>query len=623
MVHSIGNFTVDLLESTLIDIVHLRALHQPDKTAFRFLADRTDEKTEVTFSELDRNVRNLAAILQKSNLKGERAILLYPSGKDYVTGFLGCLYSGVIAVPAYPPDPTRLNNTLKRLQVIIENSQAKVALTTSHIYSTIKKLLDYKRAESEDPAKENTTKNERQRKEAAELRNLAEKMINSLIWVQTDICETDNENSWIVPAINGDSIAYLQYTSGSTGFPNGVMISHKNILVNSKMIAKAFETSEDHEGVIWLPIYHDMGLIGGVLQPLFAGFTCTLMSPLSFLAWPNRWLKEISNCGDKPVVSGGPNFAYELCTKRVTSEQVANLDLSHWKLAFSGAEPVRWKTIEEFYEKFSPAGFKKESFYPCYGLAEATLLVTGVKRNSSPVYINLNKKALEDNIVQVDPSSLENSGGGTRLVGCGYPRKDGVITIVDPETKHSCSSQQVGEIWFSSNAVAKGYWNKPLETSLTFNQQLDEETEKKNYMRTGDLGFIKDNQLFITGRLKDLIIIRGKNHYPQDIEFTVERSHGTIRQNSTAAFSVEKEDEEALIVVAELATTENNINFNELFSAISNAISTEHDLQVNTIVIIKQKTIFKTSSGKIQRNAVKKAFLEGHLDVINLWQSSI
>ncbi|MDP4174898.1 MAG: SDR family NAD(P)-dependent oxidoreductase, partial [Bacteroidota bacterium] len=221
------------------------------------------------------------------------------------------------------------------------------------------------------------------------------------------------------------------------------------------------------------------------------------------------------------------------------------------------------------------------------------------------------------------PSSLENSGGGTRLVGCGYPRKDGIITIVDPETKHSCSSQQVGEIWFSSNAVAKGYWNKPLETSLTFNQQLDEETEKKNYMRTGDLGFIKDNQLFITGRLKDLIIIRGKNHYPQDIEFTVERSHGTIRQNSTAAFSVEKEDEEALIVVAELATTENNINFNEIFSAISNAISTEHDLQVNTIVIIKQKTIFKTSSGKIQRNAVKKAFLEGHLDVINLWQSSI
>lgn len=587
--------------ATFVELLLWRAEHQTDEMIYTYLLFDNQPDIKVTLGELDRKSRAVAAWLQSMHLEGERAILLYPPGMDYITAFLGCLYAGVVAVPAYPPEPSRLDKTLPRIQAIVKDAQAKIALTTHEILPMLSGIELGAMA---------TTSNLADPESAlawGDLRCFAIEAFDDA-WAST----------WTPPAISQDSLAFLQYTSGSTGTPKGVMLNHENLLANSALINQAFRFIPGSEGVIWLPIYHDMGLIGGVLQPLYAGIHCTLMSPLSFLKRPMRWLQTISEVKDKPIVSGGPNFAYDLCSmKDLSPEQKASLNLSHWHTAFSGAEPVRPQTIERFYELYKDCGFRKEAFFPVYGLAEATLFVSGGIPTDEPKVIHIKKSALEKNRIE---DTTPTDPDAQTFVGCGQEQGDHKIVIVNPKKFTKCQPGEIGEIWESGKSVAQGYWNRPDLSKDIFQAYLSD-TGDGPFLRTGDLGFIRDNELFITGRAKDLIIIRGRNHYPQDIELTVEECHPKLRKGSIAVFSVEVANEERLVIVQEVRTPE-VANPEEIFEAIQLTLAKTHELQVWAIVLIKPRTIAKTSSGKIARHSSKNDFLANTLPVVAEWRAS-
>jgi acyl-CoA synthetase (AMP-forming)/AMP-acid ligase II len=614
--------------STIVELLQHRASSQSQTTAFKFLEDGEKETETLTYVELDRQARAIAFQLQALNLSGERALLLYPSGLDYVAAFFGCLYAGVIAVPAYPPQNQRKT---PRIQAITQDAEPAIALTTETFLPRMQSLL------------------------------------GNLHWLATDKLEAGIEANWRKPDLDRDEIAFLQYTSGSTGTPKGVMVSHGNILHNAAMTYRCMGHSPESKFISWLPIYHDMGLIGGILQPLYGGFPCVLMSPTAFLQRPYRWLRAISRYGG--TTSGAPNFAYELCVQKITAEQRESLDLSSWQVAFNGAEPIRHETLELFAATFADCGFRKEAFYPCYGMAETTLLVSGGNRTEGQEDKETGYKTktvdrlalAEDRIVEV--FGEENS---KVLVGCGGNIPDLEIAIVNPETSVVCLAGEVGEIWVCGNSVAKGYWNRTEETEEIFhaktftplslgqrrkgrgkenceveiNQEIsgvdelggkepylnflpispsphlptsnNEKFDKQQcFLRTGDLGFLDESgELFVTGRLKDLIIIRGRNLYPQDIELTAERSHDALRLGSNAAFTVEVDNEERLVVVQELEFRAKP-NLAEVITAIRQAVTERHEVEVYGVVLIKPGSIPKTSSGKIQRRATSHGFLEG------------
>ena len=568
--------------NTLVDLLRTRSLHQPQKGGFIFLKDGEMPSSELTYQELDRQARAIAAKLQSQGATGERALLLYPSGLDFIAAFFGCLYAGVVAVPAYPPRP---NQKISRIEAIVEDSQAKFALTTTSLLDSIERKF------AENPT------------------------ATPLQWLTTDNIDSDLAANWQTPNCNQNSLAFLQYTSGSTGTPKGVMISHGNLIYNSALINRCFEDTPNSLGVSWLPPYHDMGLIGGVLQPLYVGATMMLMSPVDFLQKPFRWLEAISRY--QVTTSGGPDFAYNLSVRKIKPEQLNGLDLSSWKLAFTGAEPVRTKTLKEFAAKFAPCGFRVESFYPCYGMAETTLIVTGGLKSASPVICHVQSAALEQNQV----IAANGSGDSRSLVGCGSTWLDEKIAIVNPDSLTHCTDGQVGEVWISGPSVAQGYWHRPDLTKETFNAYLAD-TKEGPFLRTGDLGFFQDGELFITGRLKDLIIIRGRNHYPQDIELTVEHSHPALRPGNGAAFSVEVDNGERLVIVQEVERTHlRKLNVDEIVEAIRRNVSQNHELQVDGVVLIKTGTIPKTSSGKIKRHACKTGFIDNSLTVVGEWKS--
>ena len=580
-------------EKTLVELLLNRSDKLGDAKAFTFLND--DGTTDIiSYAELDRRAKVIAARLIDKNLTSERALLLFPPGLDYICGYFGCLYAGVIAVPVYPPDPPRLKKTLPRLQSILQDSKAKIALTTTGVLTQVDEW-----------------KNDKELSEV--LSGDDEYSLGKIEWMATDNYDLQIDNL-ILPNVKADDIAYLQYTSGSTGNPKGVIITHENLLYNSVMIKDGFGMYTEHEGVIWLPIYHDMGLIGGILQPLFSSFHTTLMSPVYFLKRPLRWLQIISDIKDKPVVSGGPNFAYDLCIKAASPNKVEKLDLSNWEVAFSGAEPVRSVTIEEFSNIFAPAGFKRSAFYPCYGLAEATLIVSGVNRTDIPKVCKLNKLALRENKIKFE----ENNENAQELVSCGTRLLEEEIAIVNPETLEKLNENEIGEIWVKGKNVAKGYWENKEVTEEIFNA-FTSNTNEGPFLRTGDLGFLKDGELYVTGRLKDMIIIDGTNHYPQDIELTVERANNLLRPSSGAVFSVEVENKERLVVVHE-ARAKKNVDWQTVITDIISAVSENHNIQTYAVVLIQPKTIFKTSSGKIQRRATKKAYLKGELEIIAEWK---
>lgn len=582
----------DFKPRTLVDALHYHAAHQPERRALAFLEDGEQETGQLTYADLDRRVRVIAAHLQNLRAAGERVLLLYPPGLEYVAAFFGCLYAGAIAVPIYPPRP---NRTLTRLREIAADAEATVALTSTAILSHLQSSLQ------DEPA------------------------LRVLRWVDTEALSPSLEDAWRPPDVQSDSLAFLQYTSGSTSQPKGVMVSHGNLLNNARMMHKAFELPEESSYVSWLPLYHDMGLIGCVVAPLVAGVSSILMSPLAFLQKPFRWLQAVSRY--RAYVSCAPNFAYDLCVRKVTPEQRALLDLSHWRIASNGAEPVRAETLKRFTETFKECGFRPEAFYPCYGLAEATLFVSGGLNSSEPVLQTIHAESFERDRVQPAPIGAV----GTRtLVSCGRAWIDERIAIVNPETMTECSSDQVGEIWAAGPHITRGYWNRPEETSRTFNAFLAD-TGEGPFLRTGDLGFLQDGELFIAGRLKDLIIIEGRNHHPQDIEETVEKCHAGIRPAGCAAFSVDVDSQERLVIIAEIERSHRmsqrvaaaavkaeaqRIAPNggaSITQSIRRAIAENHDLQTHAVQLVKPGSIPKTSSGKIKRAACRKAFLSGDM----------
>jgi len=602
--------------TTLVELLRWRADNYSNERAYTWLQHGDAEEIRLTYLDLDKKARAIGAWLQAMGVEGERALLIYPPGIDYIVAFYGCLYAGVTAVPAYPPDPTRLNRTLPRLQAIANDAQASIALTCDSILSMIKIMrLGSKVTGSLEKVpflKKFGSSISSFISQRSAIANA--KVLGDLKWLSTEKIKENRANDWKQPGIDKDTIAFLQYTSGSTGTPRGVMLSHENLLYNLALILNGFEMNQDFEGVIWLPIYHDMGLIGGVMQPLYAGFSATLMSPIDFLQRPPRWLKAISRIKDKPIVSGGPNFAYDLCTRKVSDDLRESLDLSNWAVAFSGAEPVRPATLNRFSETFKSCGFRREAFYPCYGLAEATLFASGGYQAEPPVILNIDKTELKNNRVVETTASEENS---QTAVGCGHTHGEQQIAIVNPDRLTVCQPSEVGEIWVSGTSIAKGYWNRLEETKETF-QAYTADTGEGPFLRTGDMGFLKDGELFVTGRMKDLIIIRGRNHYPQDIELNVENAYPGLRPGCNAVFSTDIDGQERLVVVQEVRNPK-KLDADEVIKAIRQSVTETHELMVYSVVLIRPRTIPKTSSGKIQRRATKKEFLEGSLKVVKQW----
>lgn len=587
--------------STLVELLRFRADTQPDKQAFAFLRDGEEEDGRLTYGELDRQARAIAAALQAQATQGQRALLLYSPNLEFVAAFMGCLYAQVLAVPAYPPRP---NQTLDRLRAIMADSGATVALTTEAQLSNMERSL------SKNPD------------------------FLALNWLTTDTLtrEASLDQRWVDPHGSSETLAFLQYTSGSTGMPKGVMVSHGNLLHNAHLIRDSFQDTEHTRAVSWLPPYHDMGLIGGVLQPIYLGIPMALMSPVSFLQRPFRWLQTISRY--RATTSGGPNFAYDLCIRQITDAQKQQLDLSSWSLAFSGAEPVRADTLDRFVEAFAPCGFRREAFYPCYGMAETTLFVTGGDRATAPTLLSVDGSRLEQNQAVITAATAPEA---RTLVSCGRCHPEQRLVIVQPETQTPCAENQVGEIWVSGDSVAQGYWNRPQQTQEVFQARihaLDQtlssqsrdlepsspDVSDRPFLRTGDLGFLRQGELYVTGRIKDLIIIRGLNHYPQDIELTVDQCHDDLRQGCNAAFSVEIDGEERLIIAQEVERRAlRRLKVNEVTQAVRQAIAQHHQLQTYGVLLLKTGSIPKTSSGKIRRHACKDGFLQGSLDVVGQW----
>jgi acyl-CoA synthetase (AMP-forming)/AMP-acid ligase II/acyl carrier protein len=583
---------------TLVDLLRWRAAHQPDQASYHFLLDGELQEDSLTYADLYRRAQEIATQLQILIAGGERVLLLYPPGLEYIAAFWGCLYAGVVAVPAYPP---RHDEALAWLEALATDAQAKVALTTTGIRSRL--VVP-----------------------STQYPHLAK-----LHWVTPEDSPEPTLLDWRQPELTGDSLALLQYTSGSTGSPKGVLLTHRNLLHNSGLISHTFALTAQSKGVIWLPPYHDMGLIGGILQPLYVGFPCILMTPGSFLQRPFRWLQAISHYGG--TCSGGPNFAYDLCVRRISPEQRASLDLSRWEVAFTGAEPIRRETLELFADAFEPSGFRREAFFPCYGLAEGTLIVSGGTKSALPAMDLIDGAALaQHQVVPASPSDRD----ARPFVSCGQTLQDQKIVIADPATLARCASDRIGEIWVAGPSVAQGYWNRSDATAHSFRAYLSD-TGEGPFLRTGDLGYLKEGELFVTGRLKDLIIINGRNYYPQDIERTIEKCHPSLRPASSAAFTADVAGQERLVVVTEVdrlhrrqrqwAPGENGsdlspatgIDADAITAAIRRTVSYHHGLQVDAIWLLKTGSLPKTSSGKTKRHACRTGFLNGTLNALATW----
>ena len=579
--------------SSIDEILRQRAEHEPARTAYVYLGDGESEEARVTYAGLDLLARAVGATLQESAASGERALLLYPPGLNFVAAFYGCLYGGVVAVPAYPPHPARPELMLPRLRAILVDSQAKFVLTTTAILSKVAPLFAH------------------------------DEEFKQLRWLATDEFEQARAEEWKEPGGAADGLAFLQYTSGSTSAPKGVMVGHDNLLHNSAYIHHGFEHTPESVSVTWLPAFHDMGLIDGIVQPLYAGFTCYMMPPTSFLQRPVRWLRAVSRY--RATHSGGPNFAYEHCVNKIRPEQRSELDLSCWRVAYNGAEPIREETLRRFAASFEGCGFRASAFYPAYGLAEATLKVSGGSRGKPPVTCKLEAAPLEENTVVEADASCDAQNVRT-LVGSGRTALGTEAVVVEPSSMNECAEGSVGEIWVSGPGVARGYWNRPELTEQTFKARTSD-TGRGPFLRTGDLGFVREGELFVTGRLKDLIIIGGRNHYPQDIESAVEQCHASLRSGCTAAFSVEVEGEERLVVAAEFdprarrdatrgdaARYPSADEWKALKTAVQRAVADYFGVQVHELVLLKVGGVPKTSSGKIRRQECRKAYLAGALE---------
>lgn len=570
--------------TSLAELLKWRVTHSASKAAFVFLEGDKAPPSKMTYETLHQRARYIAARLVSEGAQGERVLLCHKAGLEYVVAFFGCIYAGAVAVPAYPPDPVRPQRTMPRLRAMIGSAEARLVLTRADVQASVKSLFD------EDP-------------EVAPVKILS-----------SDAIEVD-ANTPALPDVAPDAPAFLMYTSGSTGNPKGVWVTHANVLHNLSQFP-GFAERPCETVVSWLPLFHDLGLLLGVLHPLYQGVRSVLMAPATFVRRPYLWLNAMSSY--QATTSGGPNFAYDLCVRKITPEQRATLDLSHWNMALNGAEPVRAETIERFAETFAECGFRPEAAYPSYGMAEATATVTAGRSWAGPTFLTLDRRALESQ--RVEPAEDADDATIT-LVGCGRTMPDQDLRIVDPDTHQPCAPDEIGEIWVSGPSIAQGYWDNPEATKATFKAQIVGERERK-YLRTGDLGFLRGGKLFITGRLKDLIIIRGINHYPEDIEHTVMGCHPAVRPGGGAAFSVEVAGSERLVLIQEVRPNALG-DVEELLGHLRQRIAEHHDLNVYAITLIEPGSLLKTSSGKIRRKACRRAFLNGDLSVVAEWRAVV
>lgn len=569
-------------ETTLVELVRRQATTFGDKIAFRFVRG-TGEEVSLTFRGLHERAMAIAGELQSRVISGARVVLLFPPGLEFIEAFFGCLYAGVIAVPVATPGRKRPPASLL---AIVASSQPALLLSTAE-------YCERGTAAADDSAD-----------------------LPPLPWLATEGVPTTRQSNWREASLKAHHTAFLQYTSGSTASPKGVVLSHANLLSNAALIHRAFGNTCDDTAVFWLPLYHDMGLIGGVIQPLYCGGTCTLVAAATFLQRPALWLELISQT--RATISGGPDFAYDLCCRKVSAAELARLDLSSWQVAFTGAERIRAKTLERFAAHFAPCGFRREAFFPCYGLAEATLMVSGGPRGVAPTVAHVT----EDSLARHQTQEASPAEVSTRsMVGCGQNLPGQRIMIVDPDSRQACPDGTVGEIWVQGPSVAGGYYERPEATAEVFGARLAD-TGEGPFLRTGDLGFLRGGQLFVTGRQKDLIIIRGRNYYPEDIEHSLDGAFAGLRAGYCAAFSVDSEDREQLVVVHEVEPRARELDTDAALQAIRQAVAARHEVEVHAVVLVKAGTVPKTSSGKTRRSACRELYLNQQLAPLALWEAA-
>lgn len=570
---------------SLVDLLGIRSRKMHDTPAFTFLADGETETESLTYGELDRRSRAIAFMLQRRHAAGERAFLLYPPGLDFVAAFFGCLYAGVIAVPVFPPRPARRMRGLERCRSIARDADVTIVLGTERFVELIDEITS-------------------QAPELADAR-----------WLSTESVPLGDADRWREPVIDHDGLAFLQYTSGSTATPKGVMVSHGNLMHNLAYLHHCAQNDADSVSVSWLPVYHDMGLFSGLLLPVYAGYPSYLMSPVAFLQRPLRWLNAIARY--RATSSGGPNFAYDLCVRSAQREEQRQLDLSTWRVAYNGAEPIRWETLKRFHEVFRINGFQWQHHYPVYGLAEATVLVSSGRRSYEPRALRLDAAKLA---VDVAVETQETGKYSVTVPSCGPVSCGTRIVVAHPDTCEPCGPGEVGEIWVRSPSVALGYWNRPEETRKTFHAYLAGSGEGP-FLRTGDLGFLSRGELVVTGRIKELIIVRGRKHYPQDIERSVEECHDAVRAGCVAAFSLDGDGSEELAVVAEVDRRQlrSGSVLDAILAAVRQTVTEQHGLQLRQVVLLRAGHIPKTSSGKLRRHACRKALRANRLKLIAQW----
>lgn len=575
--------------TTVTEMFWQRVEQSPDAELFTFADDdvvasldaRSSEiPAGMTLAELDRRARSVAAHLQTRCEPGDRVILLEAPGLDFVVAYIGCLYAGLTAVPMYPPDPARLARTLPRFQAVAADAKPAAMLTTATFLSLRSMLLP-----------------------------MAAGLGDTAFFDTRDLLE-GNEQQFVRQAPPPERLAMLQYTSGSTGTPKGVMLSQGNLLSNLTSIYRAHGFDRHTRQVSWVPPYHDLGLIAGILTPIYGVYPTLLMSPLSFLKDPNRWLQAMH--AFRGTASGGPNFAYDLAVQKFRPESFPALDLSTWTVAINGAEPVRVQTVDRFARTFGPYGFRREAMLPSYGLAEATLMVSG-GTSASCTSRFVHRAALEKEHRVTELAAADE--GAREVIGCGAVAPGFDVRVVDPRARTERRRDEAGELWVRGPSVAQGYWGRPEATAETFGHTLAD-TGEGPFLRTGDLGFLLHDEVFITGRVKDLVIVRGRNHHPEDIEQTVEVAHPSFRRGCTAAFSVDEGDDDVLVVLQEV-TPGPGFDPQAAFAAAAAAVSREHGIQLRHLVFLEPRGLHKTSSGKISRAANRAAWLDDDLIVVD------
>ncbi|MBN9617507.1 MAG: hypothetical protein BGO25_03505 [Acidobacteriales bacterium 59-55] len=566
-----------MMPTTISDLLSLRASEQPSAVAYSYLDNDGDEEASITYADLEQRSLGIAELLRIYANPGDRAVLIYPSGLEFLSAFFGCLYARVIAVPLHSPRPGKHND---RLASVISNADASLVLTTCDLLPKVRQAMQEHASGRE------------------------------FFIVTTDDLDLAQLVGARTEIIRQDDLAFLQYTSGSTSTPKGVMVSHGNLLANQRMIHDAFQGTRDSIVLGWLPLYHDMGLIGNVLQTLWMGARCILMSPASFLHRPTQWLEAISKYG--ATISGGPDFAYRLCAEKITGDLPSTINLSHWHVAFNGSEPIRPGTMERFAERFAPCGFRRNAFVPCYGLAEATLFVSGIRAGESTALYRFDAEKLRKNLAVQDGMLANNRV----LAGSGTVAKGLRVKIVDPETSTQVDFGRVGEIWVNGASVARGYWRNQRATEEVFHARTA--SSDALFLRTGDLGFRMGDELFVTGRLKDLIIVRGQNHYPQDIESIAVASDWALTASIGAAFSIEHEGESRVVLVQEIPRQiGSSEEFGRLERAIRRAVGEQEGVALERVVLVKFGTIPRTTSGKVRRQACRELYLRGNLEQLN------